>query len=251
VGYLFDGTTDGLHFNFSGSVLLPINLSIWFYSSSGQSGQQPIGIEDDTNTAQNQARVRLDFADPDRVYTLILNRTGGATSVSGGDWGDVTNVWTHLFARFSTTRMDVYENGVQETGTTHSEAPQTEHFVIGNRWTGGTPSNFMDGRLAEAAMWTGADMDDRYALQLAAGVSPLQIRPDLLAHYWPLRDSFTDIVGDWDLSEISGSSLVKTDHPPVSNHFLPGISPSIPGVDEAAARVLRFGALRKPVRRFG
>ena len=81
---------------------------------------------------------------------------------------------------------------------------------------------YFSGRIAEVALWstilTVGEME-----ALAAGTSPLSIRPSNLAFYAPLIGNTTDVISGQTLSA-SGSPTADPDHPPVmrpSNQHTP------------------------------
>jgi hypothetical protein len=111
-----------------------------------------------------------------------------------------------------------------------------DNFYIGRDRTG----RYWDGAIAEAAAYS-VTLSAGEISSLAAGVSPLLIRPDALIGYWPLggaytaNDDDTDIVGGHALTD-SGSPTGE-DHPPI---FYPASSPTlyVPAVGGQATRAM-------------
>lgn len=92
-----------------------------------------------------------------------------------------------------------------------------------------SPSDYMSGMIAEAAWWNAALTDAEVAV-LAAGYSPLLVRPQSLVAYLPLiRDDDEDLIGGVSFTA-SGSPTVG-DHPPVRY----AVGPYNIGVPAAAA----------------
>jgi len=110
--------------------------------------------------------------------------------------------------------MDAANKG---TNTRHEEPAGLDATVIG-RSGDSTPTEYWDGEIAEAAIWNvQLSLTDIEAL--AAGFSPLFVRPDALKAYWPMggalsaNDSDNDIAGAFNMT--SSGSPTTADHPPV------------------------------------
>jgi hypothetical protein len=123
----------------------------------------------------------------------------------------------------STTDRRIYLNGANKgTNATNIAAPIVTNTAIGAyKYTTIYYDDF-DGYLAEAAMWIVALTDDD-AVVLAAGYSPLLVRPEALAAYWPIigrTNPEIDLVGGIGLT-VTGATVA--DHPRVlypSNQIL-------------------------------
>lgn len=128
---------------------------------------------------------------------------------------DVTlNTWNHALgvAAASNDRRVYLDGGSKATSS--SIATDTNLDATG---IGITPKKTidwaMDGYVAEAFLYNIA-LTDADALILAAGYSPLFVKPENLVAYWPLiRDEDQDRVGGYDLTPISAPTI--TPHPPV------------------------------------
>lgn len=107
---------------------------------------------------------------------------GGASQKSGlttGTWQHCAGVWSASNSRTA------YVNGSAATTNTTSVTPTLNRTSIATDWTGLGPIYYLNGQIAEAAIWSvalsGADI-----ASLAAGASPMQVRPDALVAYWPI-----------------------------------------------------------------
>jgi hypothetical protein len=184
---------------------LPLSFSCWFYGASWAVDQSLIFVGDQTTSA---------------VYFLLFVNNGGPNlsarcedAVAQGDalgGAPATNAWQHgggVFA--STTSRTAYLNGTPGTEETTSVADITPTRVSIGVLDETTPADYMDGQIADAAIWNAALTDAEMAA-LAAGASPLSIRPGNLIFYVPLvRDNDIDIVG--------GLPLTATGTPTVSD----------------------------------
>lgn len=71
-----------------------------------------------------------------------------------------------------------------------------------------------DHELADCAYWSGVALTDGEVASLAAGFSPLLIRPSSLASHWQLPDNNnSDPVGGYDLTPTG--TLANGNHPPI------------------------------------
>lgn len=138
-----------------------------------------------------------------------------ATIKQGGTWGvaDSTSgysadTWHHVCGVFSAqnSRHVLLDGGSKGTDNTNLNPLSINRTSIGRRGTS-SPSGYVDGFVAEAAIWNAA-LTDEEAVVLAAGYSPLFIRPQNLVFYVPLvRDNDDDIIGGRQLTAY-GSPLV-------------------------------------------
>ena len=128
------------------------------------------------------------------------------TQAGGGAWHHACAV-----AVADDDRAVFLDAGGKATSTV-SEAVVNEDRTSIGRLGSSSPSNYMDGRIAEAGIWNVALSDAEVAL-LANGVSPLFIQPQNLVSYWPLiRDDDQDRVGDLNMSAFFTPSVAV--HPP-------------------------------------
>lgn len=139
-------------------------------------------------------------------HALYLNPSAGVSAYSlagGGTTGEATsggtmtaNAWAHVAAVFSaTTNRRAYLNGTGGTANTTTVNPGGLDITqIGTLWTGTNPAT---ADVGEAVIY-GAALTDADLASLAAGVSPLLVRPDALVAYYPLLGQFSpeiDLVG--------------------------------------------------------
>ena len=119
-------------------------------------------------------------------------------------------VWNHAAATFaSATNRVAWLNGVAATAETTSRVPSginTDYLGV----RGGTsPAAPLLGAMAHAAIWN-IDLTASEIAALAAGISPLEIRPANLKRYWPLTAETNngyeyDLAGSHALQKITGT----------------------------------------------
>ena len=109
--------------------------------------------------------------------------------------------------------MDDSTNTAQDT-TSVSPNLSANDFSIGARVSNGVTSNWVNGQIAEVAIWSDS-LQDFSIDQLAAGVSPLFIQETgggQLVYYAPLIATPNDLVG--------GIAMTETNSPTVVDHDL-------------------------------
>ena len=139
------------------------------------------------------------------------------------DNGNTT--WFHLTALFiASNNYKLYVNGTldatQTTNSNISDFADSNQFYIGTGVSSGTniAAKTWEGGLAEVAAYA-AELTAGEISALAAGYSPLLVRPDALVGYWPLGGplassaSNNDFVGGNHLTTNGGVS--EENHPPM------------------------------------
>lgn len=183
----------------------PLTLSVWFKTNDLTVNQIPLGLLRADATGGRYLNLRGATAgDPLAAISFdgSLGQALSSGSVSSG-------VWTHGGAVFtSTSSRAVFLNGAKNTDSTLITGATPDNTLIG-AFTSGN-SNF-SGELAEAAIWNVALTDDEMA-SLAAGCSPLRIRPSALVFYAPLSPGVFDYRQGVTLTN-NNTSTVIADHP--------------------------------------
>ena len=161
----------------------PLTLACWFNVNNVTAEHTLISICDDaTNTnmfALNASGVQA--GDPVRAYA-----TTGVGAFAVTTTGYTASTWHHAAGVFtsSTDRAAFIDGGSKGTATddlTPTGLDRTAIAVLDRL----SPASYVDGEIAEAAIWDAALTDGEVA-SLAAGYSPLLIRPTSLKAYWPL-----------------------------------------------------------------
>jgi len=219
MAYTFDGSNQ--YMNTGNAVLssVPITMACWFYSTSNSAKQRliSIGDKDSTNDFFHLSAMGNVTGDPLRAAVKRAGASGSASTSSGYS----INTWHHATAVFtSNSDRDVYIDGGSVGSNTTSATPASlDTTRIGLRASSGTDGPFA-GRIAEAAIWRIALSTSEIA-QLAAGFSPLLVRPYYLANYWPLggiagfsnSDAAPDYAGAYPLTP--NNTPTEADHPPI------------------------------------
>jgi hypothetical protein len=190
---------------------VPLTLACWGRTTDMANSQSVFSLSQTTNPTNGSHYLNFGGAtvgDPIRAIT----GSGGVYAVAtAGTYS--SGVWTHAAGVFPTNNSrTAYCNGVAGTAETTAKTPTgIDRVDIGRLIT--TANNF-GGDIAEACIYNVALTAAEIAA-LAAGISPLSVRPDALVAYWPLLDNDGDVDwwGQYDVTPVS--SPTYADHPPI------------------------------------
>ena len=167
---------------------------------------------------------------------FAARRKSGYLQTPNADYSDSNTTWFHVAGTWQYNLRNLYVNGVKEAhepgnkfgggeaGTTNislDPAKATE-FYIGRDHSG----KFWNGAIAEAAAYSVA-LDESEIASLAAGFSPLMIRPESLIGYWPLGGAYC--ANDADIDVVGANHLTDNGSPSATGEASPYIIyPSAP-----------------------
>lgn len=190
------------------------SMSCWFYC---------------TNTTENMSLMCLaDASSHVDIYQLIIRGGVAGDPVSaqsrdssGSTFADSTSgysdsVWHHACGVWpSSSAQKVWLDGGSEGTASGTKSPGgIDHVSIGGT-TDASPGNYMDGRIAEAAIWAAALSAGEVSI-LAKGYSPLFVRPQDLVMYWALiRESASE---NEDIDKVGGHDFVDYNGPGDAAH---------------------------------
>ena len=189
---------------FTGAIItaLPLSISAWFKSTSTSAAQDVANISDQGNDYWRIALISGNV----RAQQLANGNTGFADS---GAYS--ANTWHHALATFtSNSRRDVYLDGAGTSNTTGVPLSTSgvNRTTLGKRHAVSQP---FTGDMAEVAYWDVVLTADE-AAELAAGYSPLFVRPASLVAYYPLVRGLNDHVGGNDLT---ATGTTVSEHVPI------------------------------------
>lgn len=186
MAYDFNGSSDYIEATSAVVTGVPLTMACWFNSDSTTVNQVLMAL---TNATGAQ-RIFLEangtlVGDP--IRARVLNES--ATTSTGYS----ANTWHHAAGVFaSTTSRRAYLDGVSSTeGTTTASPTGINTTSIGYLLFSSARSVFMDGRIAEAAIWNVA-LEASEIAALAKGFKPSLIRPSNLRFYAPLVREIAD-----------------------------------------------------------
>jgi hypothetical protein len=215
-------------------VAAPLTMACWGYITDTTANRCCMFVGDKDSGSDYW---RLDFeggaaGDP---IAFISRGTGGnvnaetSTGFSSGQWHHACGI------ELSDSSRAVYIDGGSKGTESTTVTPENSDRVSIGRSGDSTPGAYFDGRIAEAALWNAA-LTDAEVASLAAGYSPLFIRPQSLVAYWPLiRDEDQDRIGGYDLTPFNTPSIAS--HSPII------YPPLLPLIVSAAAAATVAGKL--------
>ena len=205
----FIGSAAGTAFNGTGDC----TLACWFWTSATASDQALIAYETESN------------ADGRYILAASGSSTGNKIAAQSGNASVIqaarttlsfsTNTWQHAAAVHSgTSSRSAYLNGqgkVTDTNT-HIFYANAQYVHVGAIYYPGlnVTSAYLNGRVAETAIWNAALTDTEIA-SLAAGFTPDQIRPQSLQFYAPLVRNLVDLRGGRTITNVGGATVAT--HP--------------------------------------
>jgi hypothetical protein len=195
------------------------------------------------------------------LYTSAANNNLKFNSYNGVDVGQAEcssgsfGVWRHGCAILvsDTDRRVLMDGAYKGTNATSVAVSNIDRTSIG-RYGHATPSGYLDGYIAEAAIWdlsgwpgaTASDKADSFetvlpsmAQYLVGGVTPLYYPLGLVA-YWPLVSTLNDYVGGYNLT---ASGTVESIHPGVFRsgpQIIPPGSAAVGGTGRAMTTNTRY-----------
>ncbi|MHC4156506.1 MAG: LamG domain-containing protein [Planctomycetota bacterium] len=148
----------------------------------------------------------------DPIYVQSRDSTGTSSAVSTSGYS--ANTWHHACGVFAsaTDRRAFIDGGSKGTDST-SRSPVGLDRVATGALARNTPTFYMSGSIAEAAIWSVALSDAEVTL-LARGYSPTFVRPEYVKAYWQLvRDPDTEKVGGYNMIGYNTPTVAR--HPPI------------------------------------
>ena len=147
------------------------------------------------------------------VGRFALRRKSGFIQEAAASYANGNTQWFHLAGTWQYSLRTLYVDGASKATQSTSislDPAKATNFYIGRDHSG----KYWEGKIAECAAYsvilTAAEIQ-----QLAAGASPLFIRPASLIGYWPLGGLYTDgtndILGNYNLTAYNTPAAF--DHP--------------------------------------
>ena len=144
---------------------------------------------------------------------FALRRKSGFIQTPDKDYDNSNTTWFHVAGAFAYAARALYVNGTQEVAQVSNislDPTGATTFYIGRDRAS---SKFWDGAIAEAAAYD-ANLSAADIATLAAGFSPLLVRPDKLIGYWPLGGGYFPAT----VNPIGSTSLSVNSSPSAEAH---------------------------------
>ena len=192
---------------------MPLTFGCWWYPTDQTVDSEVFWLGDkDAGAAYFAIGTRQDTGDADKFKArLRIRGASGHTYIWGAEIA--ANTWHHIAGRMTgSADQDLFCDGTKTDGGSGDDPTAAFDRTAIGRMGDVDPSNYSDGYVAEAAIWNVALTDDEMET-LAAGFSPLFVRPQGLVAYWPLvRDTDDDVVGGYNMTAFNTPSIAA--HPP-------------------------------------
>src|SRR3990167_1128281 len=194
----------------------PITMACWFRSNDVTANHGLMWLGDKDVAAHYHAlEINAGFDD-----VIASSRAGGGPVEAISSTSYTANTWHHACAVFTsaTDRAAFLDGAGKGTNATDITPAGIDRFAIG-RFADSSPVNYMDGRIAECAIWN-VGLSDQEVSNLATGRVPaFRIRPDALKGYWPigLGSPETDLSGALNNLTVTGATVA--DHVPLGPLF--------------------------------
>mgnify|MGYP003122294995 CR=1 FL=1 len=173
---------------------------------------------------------------------FAARRKSSYLQTADADYSNSNTSWFHVAGTWQYNLRNLYVNGVREAyepgnkfgggeaGTTNISLnpAKATHFYIGQDHSG----KFWKGGIAEAAAYSVVLTAGEIGM-LAAGFSPLMVRPESLIGYWPLGGAYPN-----DNMDIVGGNTLTTNGGPIAEPHPRIIYPSGPATYDFAAAVV-------------
>lgn len=246
----FDGSADYLEattspvtsFGTSG-----VTLAGWFYPNNTTSVVTILQVA--TNGGNGRLQLYADGTASDLIKAESVNSAGTGAPATAGTF--TASTWQHAAGVFaSTTSRTAYFNGTAGTVNTTDSDPSISGFnrtLVAARRNSAGVGAFGNTRVAECGIWNVGLSNGEIAM-LAAGYSPLMVRPLSLVFYAPLHGrngaagNEEAWVGNATLVQTSSPALV--DHPRIiyprrrSDIWVPAAAATAPTITALSARLI-------------
>ena len=206
-------STEYLEVNATPVTAPPFTMACWFYADANTAAYSLMSLADqDVDDHYHQIVLRGDLAsDP----ILATSRNSSGTPSASTSTGYSLNTWHHACGIWAATNsravyVDGGSVGTDSTVCATNNMDRTSIGRLGDR----TPTRYMSGRIAEAAIWNVA-LTAAEVATLANGISPLQVRKASLVAYYRCIDvtDLNDLIGAGDMTAYN--TPASAEHAPV------------------------------------
>ena len=188
---------------------VPLSMACWFWTANGDNAKDLMCIGSSTDNANYIIRANTN----EQIQACTYGGGANGNPLAAGNfsletWNHACGVWEAEDARVAFLNGAVGFQNTNSVTVPNQDMVGLASYIWHNNF-----GNYWDGYLAEAAIWNVALSEDEVAV-LAAGYSPLFVRPGSLVAYWPLiRDEDQDKVGGYDLTAYNSPTIAA--HPPI------------------------------------
>lgn len=204
-----DGDSEYLEVDSAPVLTETLSMACWFNSDDTGANQGLVYIGDSGSTTHRFQLMIRGGTGGDPV--IARARDPGADGEAATSSGYSANTWHSALATFTndTSRAAYIDGANKGTDSTDVAVVGPDRISVG-RAGDASPGDYMSGMIAEVAVWDVA-LTDGDALILAAGFSPLFIKPENLVFYAPLVRTDEDRIGAIGLVAVNGPTVAT--HP--------------------------------------
>ncbi len=222
----FNGSTQYIEVDSAVLTGVALTIACWFNPDSDAANAILVDI---VNKSEGDRYFMLGAFGAEAGDPVQAEARQASSGVARSSTGYTVGTWHHAAGVFTsaTSRAAYIDGGSKATNSTNITPVGLDRTSIG-RLGRATPAGYFDGQIAEVGIWNVA-LTDAEITVLAAGFSPLFVRPESLVLYAPLVRETNDIVGAIGLAN-SGTTVA--DHPRILHRSTlgPVISPAISSV---------------------
>jgi hypothetical protein len=211
----FNGSSDKVVI-MAGSIFTdyPYTMATWFNTTDTGAGVNGmVGIYD--NAVDTKLHALATYWDGAKRIVRATVRNVGQNSTPAGTVSVADGAWHHavLVSSASNSHTVYTDGGDKQTDATNVDFTDVHDNTCVGFMRRTSDSNYQDGDMAEVAIWDVA-LDDAEIASLAAGFSPLMVRPASLLSYLPFygrTTHATDLIRGTDAT-VTGTTVAS--HPP-------------------------------------
>ncbi len=201
----------------------PFTISSWSKTDTDTTTDDYCIVQlQDDGASNSYFRMNADGSGSSGVFSFGAAHPGGSLQMARSSVIPTVGTWYNVVGVERTINdREVFVDGGNSGTNTSSRTPTNIDSVAIGRELDTSAADSWDGDIAEVAIWNVALTNAEIAI-LAAGYSPLFVRPQNLVMYIPLiRDNDNDIVGGVSFAVASGSPAIGI-HPSVirPNHLM-------------------------------
>lgn len=213
-----DAASQFLEMDVAPASVYPLTLACWMYPDDAANNTVAMWVGDKDVNADWLALIEASGGEVGDPFRAAVNDSGFSAAVTST--GYTANTWHHCCGVFtSTTSRDAFIDGGSKGSNAVARAPSGADRTSIGRIGRLVPFAYFSGRIAEAGIWDVALTDDEVKM-LAAGISPIRVRPLSLVEYWPIYGVDSP---EKDYSKNNNDMVVtgatQADHAPVALPF--------------------------------
>jgi hypothetical protein len=202
MAFEFNGTSSYIETTSTPVTATPFTMACWFLLNTNIQNGTLMHIGNSASTHR--------FVITTNGTSITFNAIAPTPAAAISPATVANGVWQHAAAvSISTTSRFIYLNGGQKVQSTVSRAPTGLNNISIGATNIAPRQFFLQGRIAEAAIWN-TDLTDDEILSLSKGFAPSLVRPTNLKFYNRCIQKSQDLYGGLNFTEVN---ITNQDHP--------------------------------------